>query len=392
VHTKRGLTIGIDLTGIWRPRTGILVYAVELTRELLRVDKQNSYTLLFSGQVHPEFRELEGEFRAVVIPLRGEVISKQVLTAARCSTLGLDLIHFPALPPPVACFRPFVWTLHDATPWLYPKTMTLKGRLYFRWVGAWAARLSRAIITDSENAKRNIVDVLRIPEGKVRAIHLGIDGAFTRLDDRDFLDSVRARYGLPEHFILSVGTLEPRKNLPFLIEAYRRYRQVTQTNIGLVIVGRTGWNLQADQQRLFEHGSGVALTGFVPQKDLVALYSLADVFVLPSIYEGFGFPPLEAMACGCPVIVSNRGSLPEIVGDAALLIDPEDIDSLVSALQRVLSTPSLRVALAQRGLARVKGFSWTSTAMKTLELYDQVVRTAQHPERVTTAVDSQPPT
>jgi glycosyltransferase involved in cell wall biosynthesis len=383
------LRIGIDLTGIWRPSTGIFVYAKELARQLLLLSDQNKYTLFFSGEIHPEFLELEGRFRAVVIPVREEVISKQLFMATLCNTHGLDLIHFPAFPPPVACFRPFIWTLHDATPWLYPDTMDLKGRLYFRWMGAWAARFGKAIITVSNDAKRDIVNALGISESKVKVIYEGIGPTFRKVEDRDFTDSVRARYGLPEHFILSVGAVEPRKNLPFLIEAYRRLPEVTHTNLGLVKVGRTGWNLQPGQQRLFEHSSGVVLTGFVPQKDLVALYSLADVFVLPSIYEGFGFPPLEAMASGCPVIVSNRGSLPEVVGDAALLIDPENIGSLVSALQRVLSTPSLRDALVQKGLARVKGFSWTSTAMKTLELYDQVVRPAQNPKRVTTAVDSQ---
>ena len=380
-----GLKIGIDLTGIWRPWTGILVYAAELTRELLRVDGRNTYTLLFSGEVHEKFRDMEDKFRAEVIPLRGEVISKQVLTAARCNALRLDLVHFPALPPPVACLRPFVWTLHDATPWLYPETMDLKGRLYFRWVGAWAARASKAVVTDSQNAKQNIVGALGVPESKVTVIYPGVDGGFRRLDDRDFLKSVRARYGLPEHFILAVGTLEPRKNLPFLVEAYRRFCEVSPEKPGLVIAGRTGWNLKAVQKGLSGAASGVVLTGFVPQKDLLALYTLADVFVLPSMYEGFGFPPLEAMASGCPVIVSNRGSLPEVVGDAALLIDPEDAGSLVAALQSVFSSESLRAALVQKGFARVSQFSWRAAAMKTLELYDQIAGAVEQTEGISKA-------
>jgi glycosyltransferase involved in cell wall biosynthesis len=375
------LRIGIDLTGIWRPSTGIFTYAKQLASELLRLNKQNSYTLFFSGEIHPEFQELKEKFHAAVIPFRGEVLSKQLLLPALCNLHKLDLIHFPALPPPVACFRPFVWTLHDATPWLYPGTMDFKGRLYFRWVGACAARASKAIITVSKEAKRNIVDSLAIPEGKVRVIYEGVDAAFRALNDSEFMNSVRSRYQLPERFILTVGTLEPRKNLSFLIDAYRRLCEVTQTELGLVIVGRSGWNMQAIQQRLSEGGGRIVLTGFVPQEDLVAFYNLAEIFVLPSLYEGFGFPPLEAMACGCPVIVSDRGSLPEIVEDAAVVIDPENIDSLVGALRSVLSIPALRTALKEKGLARVRQFSWRTAAIKTLDLYSEILG-AQNSSRV----------
>jgi glycosyltransferase involved in cell wall biosynthesis len=360
------------LTGVWRPNTGILVYAVQLARELVRLGNGNEYTLFFSGEVHPDFRELEGKFRAVVIPVREEVIGKQVLMAALCNTLRLDLTHFPAFPPPAACFRPFVWTLHDVTPWLYPETMDLKGRLYFRRVGGWAARCSRAVITDSHDSKRRITQLLRVPENKVFVVHGGVNDGFGKLDDQELLNAVRARYRLPERSILTVATLEPRKNLPFLVEAYRRLRTLTGTKLGLVIAGRAGWKLESLQPAFRESRQEIVLTGFVPQRDLVALYNLAEVFVLPSLYEGFGFPPLEAMACGCPVIVSNRGSLPEVVGDAALLIDPENPDSLVAALGSVEANQSLRDDLTRKGFERVKQFSWRTTAVKTLELYREV--------------------
>jgi glycosyltransferase involved in cell wall biosynthesis len=369
---NRSLRIGIDLTATWREGTGIFVYALGLAYELLRIDDQNRYTLFFSGEVHPELKPWQGKFRPVLIPVREEFISKQILMGILCNAYGLDLIHFPAFPPPIACFRRYVWTLHDATPWLYPQTMDLKGRLYFQYLGGWAARFSEAIITDSNDAKRNLIAALGLPEMKVNVIYLGIDGGFKKLDKLSLLNSVRSRYGLPEKFILSVGTLEPRKNLPFLIRAYRQMRQANQTNLGLVIVGRTGWESEALEGKLGGEGKDVVRTGFVPQADLVALYNLAEVFVLPSLYEGFGFPPLEAMACGCPVIVSNRGSLPEVVGDAALLIDPQDLDSLVGAIRAVEETPPLRASLIQKGLERVQQFTWRATASKTLALYNEI--------------------
>jgi glycosyltransferase involved in cell wall biosynthesis len=372
MNSGRMLRIGIDLTSIWRPNTGMLVYAARLARELLLVDKQNKYTLFFAGEIHPEFRELEGTFRPLVVPLRDEVICKQLLLPSLCNTHRFDVIHFPGFPPPVACFRPFIWTLHDATPWLYPETMDLKGRLYFQCVGGWAARFSKAIITDSNDAKRKIIAALRLPEMKVNVIYLGIDDGFKKLDNQSFLDSVRLRYGLPEKFMLGVGTLEPRKNLPFLIRAFRQMRHANQTKLGLVLVGRTGWRSAALQGELGREAEDVVLTGFVPQADLVALYNLAEVFVLPSLYEGFGLPPLEAMACGCPVIVSNRGSLPEVVGDAALLIDPTCQNSLVAAIRAVEADSSLREDLARKGFERVERFSWRSAAVQTLELYRTV--------------------
>lgn len=348
------------------------MYARQLTRELLTVDSRDQYTLFFAGQVHPEFRELQERFQSIVLPVREEVFGKQVFTAAMCNALQLDLIHFPALPPPVACFRPFIWTLHDATPWLYPRTLDLKGRLYFRWVGRWAARFSKALITVSNDAKRCITEALPFAAGKIRVIYEGVDETFAKSDDREWLNSVRDKYRLPNHFVLSVGTLEPRKNLPFLVDAYLRLCSVTEPDLGLVITGRSGWNSQEIELSLSKAGKGIRITGFVPKEDLVALYNLADVLVLPSIHEGFGFPPLEAMASGCPVIVSNRGSLPEIVGDAALLINPENVSSLEAALRSVLSNPSLRGSLVERGFARAKEFSWRITATKTRDLYSEI--------------------
>jgi len=347
------------------------VYARELAKELMKIDDRNEYTLFFSGEVHQAFRNLPENFHPIVIPVRDEVMAKQVCTATLCNVLGLDLIHFPALPPAALCWRPFVWTLHDATAWLHPETMDLKGRLYYRWMGGLAVRRSKRLITVSNAAKRDIVDNLSISEERVTVIYEGVDGAFRRMDDFDALASVRTRYDLPERFILTVGTLEPRKNLSFLIDAYRRYCSLSDSKWGLVIVGRTGWNSDAISAS-FSPGEIIS-TGFVPQSHLVALYNLADVFVLPSLYEGFGFPPLEAMACGCPVIVSQRGSLPEVVGDAALFIDPENLDSLVSALKAVNDDSRLRAALVEKGIVRASQFSWRTAALKTLALYNDLM-------------------
>jgi glycosyltransferase involved in cell wall biosynthesis len=365
------LKIGIDLTGIWRPSTGIFVYAARLARELLCLDHENNYTLFFSHEIHPDFRNLSDKFRSVIIPFRGEVISKQIVLATVCNIHNLDIVHFPSFPPPVGCYRPFIWTIHDATPWLYPHTMDSKGRLYFRFTSACVARRCRAILTVSDNSKRDILAALRVSEHKVKVVYEGVDDAFRMIHDEKLTSSVRGQYGIRGRFILTVGTLEPRKNLPRLIRAYRRLRYANETNLALVIVGRTGWKVDRwDCEGLAEQ---IVFTGFVPQAHLVTLYNLAEMFILPSLYEGFGFPPLEAMACGCPVIVSDRGSLPEVVGGAALLIDPESEDSIVQAIRALEQDQMLRSNLAKRGLERVKEFSWKRAAHQTLEIYREAV-------------------
>jgi len=192
------------------------------------------------------------------------------------------------------------------------------------------------------------------------------------------LQAVREKYRLPEQFLLTVGTLEPRKNLPFLINVFHRLRQQyamrpgVQPELGLVVAGRKGWKYQEIYQCLDSAGQNVIRTEFIPREDLVALYSMASAFVLPSLYEGFGFPPLEAMACGCPVVVSNRGALPEVVGDAGMLLDLDNIGLWVQTLQSILDSPALSQSLVERGLQRVRRFSWKTAASETIDLYSQV--------------------
>jgi glycosyltransferase involved in cell wall biosynthesis len=371
-------TIGIDLTGLWRPATGIYVYAIELAQQLLTFHRDYNFKLFFTEQVPPEFRELDGNFKAVVIPIREEVLSKQFVIGALSNSMGLDLFHFPTFPPALACFRPTIWTIHDATAWLYPETMSWKGRTYFGRLGTLAARSSKAIITVSNESKRNIVEALRVPEDKVKVIYEGINPIFKRMEDPDKLQALRQRYQLPERFLLSVGTLEPRKNLPFLIKVYKALRDkyAAQPGAGsppaLVVVGRKGWKSQEIDEALENAGNGVILTGFVPREDLVGLYSTASAFVLSSLYEGFGFPPLEAMACGCPVVVSNRGSLSEVVGNAAMLLELDDIRAWVETLRLILDSPAVSQPLIEKGRERVRKFSWKTAATETLELYTQV--------------------
>jgi len=245
-----------------------------------------------------------------------------------------------------------------------------------------------AVITISESARRDLLghyatDAPRSPAplaglaglaGKVRVVYGGVGQSFRSMPG-DVQAEARAKYDLPEHFILSVGTIEPRKNLARLLEAYRTLLD-RHGGTGLVIAGRRGWRSDEFFTRLNALGleSKVILLSFVPDADLPALYSMADLFVFPSLYEGFGLPPLEAMACGAPVVASNASSLPEVIGDAGITVDPLDVGELAAAIESVLGNPILQQQLRAQGPARAARFTWQAAARATRQVYQDVLQ------------------
>jgi glycosyltransferase involved in cell wall biosynthesis len=237
-----------------------------------------------------------------------------------------------------------------------------------------AARRADAIITVSESAKRDIVRLYGSQAERIHVVHEAAAPAFQPIRDPAVLERVRRRYDLAERFILYVGTIEPRKNLPKLIEGFASRRKSGQLPHQLVCAGPYGW-LSRDIEDLIDRlqiEDAVRFTGYVPFDDLATLYSLAEMFVFPSLYEGFGLPVIEAMACGTPVVTSNGTSLPEVVADSAVLVDPEDVDSIAAGIQQMLSNPGLRERLRRSGLERAKCFTWERAATRTLRvLLDQ---------------------
>jgi len=231
-----------------------------------------------------------------------------------------------------------------------------------------------AIIAISNHTKLDLIKYFDAPEDKITVTHLAADKAFTRIVDHDILKKIRQKYSLPHDFVLFVGSLEPRKNLPTLLAAYALLQQTFKNKFSLVIVGSEGW--LNDQIKLLitelKISENVCFTGYVAQEHLSAIYSMASVFVYPSLYEGFGLPVVEAMACGTPVITSNVSSIPEVVGDAAVLIDPINKEELALTIERVLGDEDLRESLRISGIARAKTFSWERCARETLEVYKRV--------------------
>jgi glycosyltransferase involved in cell wall biosynthesis len=283
---------------------------------------------------------------------------------------GVDLLHAPVNIGPLVRPCRLVVTVHDLSFVLYPETFPPMQRLYQRTMARWTARHADRIVAVSESTRADLVRYFHVPAERVTVVPNGVDPAFRPLPPAE-IDAFRRRRGLPERFLLSVGTVQPRKNIPRLLEALARVPGAPP----LVLCGGRGWYydaIYATIERL-ELADRVHLAGFVPQAELPLWYNAATCFVCPSLYEGFGFPVLEALACGTPAIVSRASSLPEVAGDAAILVDPQDVEGLAVALARVLQQPDVAASLRAAGPRQAARFPWPRTAEATAAIYRNVL-------------------
>lgn len=287
---------------------------------------------------------------------------------------GADLLHAPAYVAPLSAGCSTLVTFHDLSFYLLPETFNRQNRLYLQAFSRLAARRAQRLIAVSECTRQDLIRLLGVRPEVVEVIYNGVDDVFKPETDRGRLERFRAEKGLPERFLLFLGTLEPRKNVPALLSAYAEARR-RGVREPLVIAGGRGWGNERIRTLVAELGltPWVRLAGFVAPDEQALWYNAATLFVFPSRYEGFGLPVAEAMACGTPVIASNRSSLPEIVGDAGLLVDPDDREALAGALVTALSDAALRNELSARGVERSRRFSWDTAAQATLAAYRRAV-------------------
>lgn len=384
--TVKPIHIGIDLTSVWRRPTGIFRYSTELGKHLLLLQNTTTsirYTLFFAREIHQDFLPYCNLFDAIICPTTNELYIKQVWFPAVLPGLHLDAVHYPAFPPPL--IQPFgprrIMTLHDAGPWRYADALTLHGRIYFRTLLTRGMHSCSHVITVSEHARSEIVYFLGEHFlSKVSVIPEAARPAFAVPCSDTFRKEVLTKYALPERYLLAVSTIEPRKNLVTLLDAYKRLVAHSDTPCPpLVIVGRKGWNFDDILGYMEELEGKVVFPGHISDEELVALYQMATCLVFPSLYEGFGLPVLEAMMAGCPVITSCVSSLPEVAGDAALLVDPLNAEEIMLAMLKILNDEGLRTRLAREGLARAHNFSWEETARMTQAVYFSVAqRTTEH--------------
>ncbi len=363
------MKIGIEASPVIN-QGGLGSYTRSLVRGLSSIDPQGDYTLFFSPTL--PIAPLAGaeRMRRVVVPTRNALARYFATFPLALDRERIDVIHVQYAAPPL-CPARIVVTIHDLIherhPEFYPHDMVVK----YRASVPLTVRNAVVVLTDSEYSKRDIVRRYCVPPDKVVVALCAAESAFQQVHDAARLARVRAHYGTGDHFILSVGNIERRKNLKTLIAAYVRLLQAGVTCAKLVLVGSKGW-LHDDvfvEARESGYVDQLIFTEFVPEEDLVALYNAAALFVYPSLFEGFGLPPLEAMACGTPVICSNTSSLPEVVGDAALMVDPLDVDGLAETMAQVLRDATLQARLSGQGLRRAALFSWDRTARITLDAY-----------------------
>jgi glycosyltransferase involved in cell wall biosynthesis len=287
----------------------------------------------------------------------------------------VNLLHSLHYTKPLRLQCASVVTFHDMTFFLYPQLHTRARRLFFPPMMKLSAKQADEIVTVSESTRRDVIRLLGVDPDKVSTTQLGVDASFRVIDDLQAKKVIVTKYDLPEEFILYLGTIEPRKNLPLLMRAYRLLVD-SGTRLKLILVGKYGWMYQEVFNLVSELNleDMVRFTGYIPQDELPLVYNLASLFVYPTIYEGFGIPVLEAMACGVPVISSDIASLPEIVGEAGILVPAGDLGAYFSAMKLVTDDQDLRGKLIDQGKLRASEFSWERTAQLTQQVYQKVLQ------------------
>jgi glycosyltransferase involved in cell wall biosynthesis len=294
-----------------------------------------------------------------------------ILFSSNMNHEKIDLIHNPDQIP-FFSKKKNIATVFDLTPIIFPKEHNRKRELITRYILPLYLRNTNKIITISQNTKIDIIKYFKIPEEKIKVIHLAANENYVPIDKYEST-KIAKKYGVNNKFIIYVGTLEPRKNIPNLLKSYNILKNYG-INHKLIITGKKGWKYKEIFETIekLKLQNDVIFTGYVPDEDLPGLYNAADLFVYPSLYEGFGLPPLEAMQCGTPVITSNTSSLPEVVGDAGIMVDPYDIDGLASKMYEVLTNEDLRNNMSKKGIERAKLFSWKKCAEEHLKVYEEV--------------------
>lgn len=379
LHARRSthpLRIAIDAHSVGAGLAGNESYITNLIEALAEVDQVNRYTLYVTKQEGRErFQHRWPNVRVQMTLPHTPLVRIPLTLMNELRRRPVDLLHVQYTAPPFApC--PVIATIHDLSFEHLPQTFKRRSRLQLRLTVRRTARQAAHVLVPSEHTRRDILKTYGLAPERLSVTPLAAPASFAPVEDEREVERVRRRYGLGDDYILAVGSIQPRKNLALLLAAYADLRRARpQANLPkLALVGKLAWLYDETLRAIDEYGLSdlTVLTGYVAESDLPALYTGALCFVYPSYFEGFGLPPLEAMQCGAPVIAGNRTSLPEVVGDAGLLVDPFDKDALSAALRRMIEDANLRARLRVQGRERARRFSWHETARLTLQAYRRV--------------------
>lgn len=366
------MKIGICVRS-WEELGGIGVYTRNIVTNLLNLDQKNQYFLFFAN------KESLGKFsdyqnvREVYVPSKGKLMWDQAAIPWYAKKVGVDVIFHTKLTIPVFTCKKTLMVLHGTERFLYSDFHPKSDRLYFRTIYPQFLKRASAIIAVSERARQDIIKLVSIEPEKVKTIYLAVDPIFRVIKSESYLDQIRKKYKLPTKFVVYVGHIYPGKNMGRLFKAFARVRK--KHDIRLVVAGAMRWKYNEDMEFInsLNLENSVHLLGYVPHDDLVGLYNLAEMTAFPSYYESFPAIPLEANACGCPVVTSRTGGTPESAGDAAVYVDPMEVDDITGAILHVLENKDLRNDLVQKGFKNVKRFSWHKTAQKTLAVLESLI-------------------
>lgn len=367
------MKIGIVAPNLRMP-AGIGKVYLNLTEKLIEIDKTNSYSVLTHEQEN-RLRKIK-YVKLFKVPFVPNTILNFFQLPIIASKNKYDVLHFIGHIPTFLTKQTkskIITTLHDLTPILFPNFHTTFNNYMFRYILPLTIKNSDRVIAISQATKRDIVRLLHVPDDKVSVVYIAANEKFKPM--KNAKEQLKKKFRISEDFILFVSTIEPRKNLQRLIKAYFLAKKIGMKE-KLVIVGSPGWGDGYNNVRKLVKSlnltDDILFMGYVNDKDLPFFYNSAKVFIYPSIYEGFGIPPLEAMQCGCPVIASNTSSIPEVVGDAGILIDPYNEHEMAERMLEVLKSESLRKELRERGLRQAKKFSWEKCARETIRVYESL--------------------
>lgn len=382
---KNFMNIGVDVRSLMSPiRTGVGEYTYELLNALFSFDRENQYFLFYNSYTDvsryiPKWRYNNVQYVATRYPNKLfnaslyffnkpylDLITSyklQVPSSTKLDYFFSPNLNFTSLSPRVK----HILTIHDLSFEFFPDCFSLKQRAWHQLVKPKEqCKRAHLILVPSQNTKRDVVEYYGVAEEKVKVMYPGL-GAEFGVHSSQFVGQIRDRYHLPEKFVLFLGTIEPRKNIEGIIEAFRSSSELRTMNYELIIAGSLGWK-HREVLRLIEQTPGVRYIGYIHEADKPALYQLAHAFVYPSLYEGFGFPVLEAMASGTPVVTSNRSSLPEVVGDAVYLVNPYNISEITRGMELLTTDEKLRTTFIERGKKQAEQFSWEKSAQEFLKI------------------------
>lgn len=375
------MRIVIDASTLGKNPTGIQVFTHNLLKALSDIDRINNYEIYGTPFNKAQLGITNDKFTINKMPtsIQNTYLCRiwyQNVLSVQLSRNNPDLFVSTNHVIPLFCKSPVVTIIYDATPLIVDGSLGLFGKTLFSLNTRYSARNADAIVTISQSSKRDIINYFKVKPERIYVIYPGYDDVlFNEQQESEEIEITKHKLSISGNYILYAGTLQTNKNIPRLIEAFTLLKERGQINHKLVLAGKpsAGYGDIAKAVRNSSANKDIILTGYVPKEILPGLFKGADIFVFPSLYEGFGIPPLEAMACGVPVITSNTSSLPEVMGDAGILVNPYDITGLANSIYRVISDQTLHMDLSRRGLERAKLFSWDRAGKEFVKTFESVM-------------------